>query len=74
MEPQHPISSETLCQSSVPENEPLNGAQSQGSAKQEKNEVVVVCLKIMRPFELSSDHFIMICLCVENFLRDNGLL
>ncbi|XP_009705895.1 PREDICTED: WD repeat-containing protein 47 isoform X1 [Cariama cristata] len=39
VEPQHPISSETLCQSSVPENEPLNGAQSQGSAKQEKNEL-----------------------------------
>ncbi|KFR08025.1 WD repeat-containing protein 47 [Nipponia nippon] len=52
VEPQHPISSETLCQSSVSENEPVNGAQSQGSAKQEKNEVVVVCLKIMRPFEL----------------------
>ncbi|CAN0215320.1 unnamed protein product [Bubo scandiacus] len=39
VEPQHPISSETLCQSSVPENEPLNGSQSQGSAKQEKNEL-----------------------------------
>ncbi|XP_009875625.1 PREDICTED: WD repeat-containing protein 47 isoform X1 [Apaloderma vittatum] len=39
VEPQHPISSETLCQSSVPENEPRNGAQSQGSAKQEKNEL-----------------------------------
>ncbi|KFQ76290.1 WD repeat-containing protein 47 [Phaethon lepturus] len=39
VEPQHPISSETLCQSSVPENEPINGAQSQGSAKQEKNEL-----------------------------------
>ncbi|XP_075012617.1 WD repeat-containing protein 47 isoform X9 [Calonectris borealis] len=39
VEPQHPISSETLCQSSVPENEPVNGAQSQGSAKQEKNEL-----------------------------------
>ncbi|XP_075278404.1 WD repeat-containing protein 47 isoform X2 [Opisthocomus hoazin] len=39
MEPQHPISSETLCQSSVPENQPVNGAQSQGSAKQEKNEL-----------------------------------
>ncbi|XP_049663082.1 WD repeat-containing protein 47 isoform X4 [Accipiter gentilis] len=39
VEPQHPISSETLCQSSVPENESLNGAQSQGSAKQEKNEL-----------------------------------
>ncbi|XP_042642297.1 WD repeat-containing protein 47 isoform X1 [Tyto alba] len=39
VEPQHPISSETSCQSSVPENEPLNGAQSQGSAKQEKNEL-----------------------------------
>lgn len=74
MEAQHPISSETSCQSSVPENEPVNGAQSQGSAKQEKNEVVVVCLKIMRPFELCSDHFIMICLCVENFMHDNGLL
>lgn len=61
MEPQHPISSETLCQSSVPENEPVNGAQSQGSAKQEKNEVVVVYLKIMRPFELCSDTFIIIC-------------
>ncbi|KAM6398219.1 WD repeat-containing protein 47 isoform 3-T3 [Pluvialis apricaria] len=40
VEPQHPISSETSCQSSVPENEPVNGAQSQGSAKQEKNEVL----------------------------------
>nr|XP_009481318.1 PREDICTED: WD repeat-containing protein 47 isoform X1 [Pelecanus crispus] len=39
VEPQHPISSETLCQNSVPENEPVNGAQSQGSAKQEKNEL-----------------------------------
>uniref|UniRef100_A0A8B9C3V1 WD repeat domain 47 n=3 Tax=Anserinae TaxID=2068722 RepID=A0A8B9C3V1_9AVES len=39
VEPQHPINSETLCQSSVPENEPVNGAQSQGSAKQEKNEL-----------------------------------
>ncbi|NWQ91837.1 WDR47 protein, partial [Burhinus bistriatus] len=39
VEPQHPISSETSCQSSVPENEPVNGAQSQGSAKQEKNEL-----------------------------------
>ncbi|XP_010004979.1 PREDICTED: WD repeat-containing protein 47 isoform X3 [Chaetura pelagica] len=39
VEPQHPVSSATLCQSSVPENEPLNGAQSQGSAKQEKNEL-----------------------------------
>ncbi|KFP08138.1 WD repeat-containing protein 47 [Calypte anna] len=39
VEPQHPISSETLCQSSVQENEPLNGAQSQGTAKQEKNEL-----------------------------------
>ncbi|PKU38812.1 wd repeat-containing protein 47 isoform x2 [Limosa lapponica baueri] len=39
VEPQHPIGSETLCQSSVPENEPVNGAQSQGSAKQEKNEL-----------------------------------
>jgi len=45
MEPQHPISSETLCQSSVPENQPVNGAQSQGSAKQEKNEVLVVFFK-----------------------------
>ncbi|XP_062437015.1 WD repeat-containing protein 47 isoform X6 [Rhea pennata] len=40
VEPQHPISSETLCQSSVPENEPVNGAQNQASAKQEKNEVL----------------------------------
>ncbi|KFV08695.1 WD repeat-containing protein 47 [Tauraco erythrolophus] len=39
VEPQHPTSSETLCQSSVPENESVNGAQSQGSAKQEKNEL-----------------------------------
>uniref|UniRef100_A0A8V5G2J9 CTLH domain-containing protein n=1 Tax=Melopsittacus undulatus TaxID=13146 RepID=A0A8V5G2J9_MELUD len=39
VEQQHPIGSETSCQSSVPENEPLNGAQSQGSAKQEKNEL-----------------------------------
>ncbi|XP_040983841.1 WD repeat-containing protein 47 isoform X4 [Aquila chrysaetos chrysaetos] len=39
VEPQHPISSETLCQSSAPENESFNGAQSQGSAKQEKNEL-----------------------------------
>ncbi|KAM6342685.1 WD repeat-containing protein 47 isoform 1-T1 [Alca torda] len=40
VEPQHPISTETSCQSSAPENEPVNGAQSQGSAKQEKNEVL----------------------------------
>ncbi|XP_025899660.1 WD repeat-containing protein 47 isoform X1 [Nothoprocta perdicaria] len=40
VEPQNPISSETLCQSSVPENEPVNGAQTQASAKQEKNEVL----------------------------------
>ncbi|KAM8805563.1 WD repeat-containing protein 47 isoform 1-T1 [Eudromia elegans] len=40
VEPQNPISSETLCQSSVPENEPVNGAQNQASAKQEKNEVL----------------------------------
>ncbi|NXD51441.1 WDR47 protein, partial [Corvus moneduloides] len=39
MEPQHPIGSETSCQSSAPENEPLSAAQSQGSAKQEKNEL-----------------------------------
>ncbi|XP_005050541.1 PREDICTED: WD repeat-containing protein 47 isoform X2 [Ficedula albicollis] len=38
VEPQHPIGSETACQSSAPENE-LNPAQSQGSAKQEKNEL-----------------------------------
>ncbi|NXU02219.1 WDR47 protein, partial [Buphagus erythrorhynchus] len=38
VEPQHPIGSETLCQSSAPENE-LNAAQSQASAKQEKNEL-----------------------------------
>jgi len=31
-------------------------------------------LKIMRPIELCSDHFIMIWLCVENFMHDNGLL
>ncbi|NXV63086.1 WDR47 protein, partial [Molothrus ater] len=39
VEPQHPIGSETSCQSSAPENEPLNATQSQGSAKQEKNEL-----------------------------------
>uniref|UniRef100_H0Z240 WD repeat domain 47 n=2 Tax=Taeniopygia guttata TaxID=59729 RepID=H0Z240_TAEGU len=39
VEPQHPIGSETLCQSSAPENEPLSAAQSQASAKQEKNEL-----------------------------------
>ncbi|XP_019386219.1 PREDICTED: WD repeat-containing protein 47 isoform X1 [Crocodylus porosus] len=39
VEPQHSIGSETLCQSSVPENEPVNGAQNQGPAKQEKNEL-----------------------------------
>ncbi|NXS11222.1 WDR47 protein, partial [Neodrepanis coruscans] len=39
VEPQHPIGSESLCQSSAPENEPLSAAQSQGSAKQEKNEL-----------------------------------
>ncbi|XP_023787765.1 WD repeat-containing protein 47 isoform X2 [Cyanistes caeruleus] len=39
VEPQHPIGSETSCQSSAPENEPLNAAQSQGSAKQDKNEL-----------------------------------
>ncbi|XP_027527645.1 WD repeat-containing protein 47 isoform X4 [Neopelma chrysocephalum] len=39
VEQQRPIGSEALCQGSVPENEPLNAAQSQGSAKQEKNEL-----------------------------------
>ncbi|NXF82865.1 WDR47 protein, partial [Sclerurus mexicanus] len=39
VEPQRPIGSEALCQSSAPENEPLNAAQSQGSAKQERNEL-----------------------------------
>ncbi|XP_039928866.1 WD repeat-containing protein 47 isoform X2 [Hirundo rustica] len=39
VEPQHPIGSEASCQSSAPGNEPLNAAQSQGSAKQEKNEL-----------------------------------
>uniref|UniRef100_A0A8C3PWZ8 WD repeat domain 47 n=2 Tax=Phasianinae TaxID=9072 RepID=A0A8C3PWZ8_CHRPC len=39
VEPQHPIGSEALSQSLVPENEPVTGAQSQGSAKQEKNEL-----------------------------------
>ncbi|XP_048803091.1 WD repeat-containing protein 47 [Lagopus muta] len=39
VEPQHPIGSEALSQSLVLENEPVTGAQSQGSAKQEKNEL-----------------------------------
>ncbi|XP_027521907.1 WD repeat-containing protein 47 isoform X1 [Corapipo altera] len=39
VEQQRPIGSEALCQGSVPENEPLSAAQSQGSAKQEKNEL-----------------------------------
>ncbi|NWQ69893.1 WDR47 protein, partial [Neopipo cinnamomea] len=39
VEQQRPIGSEALCQSSVPENEPLNAPQSQGSAKPEKNEL-----------------------------------
>ncbi|XP_027736223.1 WD repeat-containing protein 47 isoform X1 [Empidonax traillii] len=39
VEQQRPIGSEALCQGSVPENEPLNAAQSQGSAKPEKNEL-----------------------------------
>ncbi|XP_067997036.1 WD repeat-containing protein 47 isoform X3 [Melanerpes formicivorus] len=39
VEPQHPISSETQCQSSVPENEQRSGTQSHGPAKQEKNEL-----------------------------------
>ncbi|XP_042674966.1 WD repeat-containing protein 47 [Centrocercus urophasianus] len=39
VEPQHPIGSEALSQSLVLENEPVSGAQSQGSAKQEKNEL-----------------------------------
>ncbi|EMP40088.1 WD repeat-containing protein 47 [Chelonia mydas] len=39
VEPQHSIGSETVCQSSVPENEPINGAQNQGPAKPEKNEL-----------------------------------
>jgi len=42
VEPQHPIGSETLSQSVAPENEQVTGAQSQGSAKQEKNEVLAV--------------------------------
>lgn len=42
VEPQHPIGSEALSQSLVLENEPVTGAQSQGSAKQEKNEVLAV--------------------------------
>uniref|UniRef100_A0A8D0HS85 WD repeat domain 47 n=1 Tax=Sphenodon punctatus TaxID=8508 RepID=A0A8D0HS85_SPHPU len=36
---QNPIGSETLCQNSVPEKEPVNGAQNQGPSKQEKNEL-----------------------------------
>ncbi|XP_058698968.1 WD repeat-containing protein 47 isoform X2 [Poecile atricapillus] len=39
VEPQHPIGSETSCPSSAPGNEQLNAAQSQGSAKQDKNEL-----------------------------------
>ncbi|NXR29330.1 WDR47 protein, partial [Cinclus mexicanus] len=39
VEPQQPIGSETSCQSSAPENELNAAAQSQGSAKQEKNEL-----------------------------------
>ncbi|XP_032552503.1 WD repeat-containing protein 47 isoform X1 [Chiroxiphia lanceolata] len=39
VEQQRPIGSEALCQGSVPENEPLSAAQSQGSTKQEKNEL-----------------------------------
>ncbi|POI24440.1 hypothetical protein CIB84_011810, partial [Bambusicola thoracicus] len=39
VEPQHPIGSETLSQSVAPENEQVSGAQSQGLAKQEKNEL-----------------------------------
>ncbi|XP_042729710.1 WD repeat-containing protein 47 [Lagopus leucura] len=39
VEPQHPIGSEALSQSLVLENEPVTGAQTQGSAKQEKNEL-----------------------------------
>ncbi|XP_052522930.1 WD repeat-containing protein 47 [Tympanuchus pallidicinctus] len=39
VEPQHPIGSEALSQSLVLENEPVTGAQSQGSAKQDKNEL-----------------------------------
>lgn len=42
VEPQHPIGSETLSQSVAPENEQVTGVQSQGSAKQEKNEVLAV--------------------------------
>lgn len=36
-------SSETMCQSSVLEKEPANGVQNQGSAKQDKNEVMLYC-------------------------------
>ncbi|XP_015724999.1 WD repeat-containing protein 47 [Coturnix japonica] len=39
VEPQHPIGSEGLSQSIAAENEQVSGAQSQGSAKQEKNEL-----------------------------------
>ncbi|XP_067394415.1 WD repeat-containing protein 47 isoform X1 [Emydura macquarii macquarii] len=39
VELQHSIGSETVCQSSAPENEPINGAQNQGPAKPEKNEL-----------------------------------
>ncbi|NWR28259.1 WDR47 protein, partial [Tachuris rubrigastra] len=39
VEQQRPIGSEALSQGSAPENEPLNAAQSQGSAKPEKNEL-----------------------------------
>ncbi|NXU19877.1 WDR47 protein, partial [Pardalotus punctatus] len=39
VEQQRPIGSETSCLSSAPENEALNAAQSQGTAKQEKNEL-----------------------------------
>ncbi|XP_071420776.1 WD repeat-containing protein 47 isoform X1 [Pithys albifrons albifrons] len=39
VEPQRPLGSEALGQSSAPENEPLSAAQSQGPAKPEKNEL-----------------------------------
>ncbi|KAF7243388.1 WD repeat-containing protein 47 [Varanus komodoensis] len=36
---QHSSGNETMCQNSVPEKEPVNGTQTQGSAKPEKNEL-----------------------------------
>lgn len=44
MDSQSSSGNETMCQNSVPDKEPVNGAQNQGPVKQEKNEVMFLWL------------------------------